>query len=507
MRLRLLAPVLVLALALPGVAQASSRQLSILQDDAVLLGLTGHDPDAAMAEAKALGADMVRTFVVWRRVSPAPTAKTPPEGFDLGDPNAPGYDWSIYDRFVERARRHGLKVFLTLSPGIPDWASEEPSRCPHFTGGYRELGLSCHWRPRTQMFFQFAKAAARRYTGRVDQWSLYNEPNLEHYLYPQLQSLGRRRFVDLAAVRYRKLWLEGWKAIARYDPGQRNGVLFGETAAISSPMDTLYAAFCLDEQGRPFRGRMKRLHGCTKPRRLPIGGIAHHPYNNFGRGSVFTRSFTLDSLPVAYIGRLSRLMRVAERRGRIPRGRGIFLTEFGFQTNPPDRRRGQSLRSHARSINEADRLYFGDRRVAAVAQFELYDAPEPRGQDIYNTGLRLIDGERKPAWAAYRLPLVVTKLANGRVEVWGQVRAAEGAAAPAVQVLRGGAWTTVARPTTNPAGYFRVTIRRRGAATSRWRLEWTSPAGEVQRSRVARAGRRIRYLDSADKLPRPARRN
>lgn len=491
MRLAVLLAVL-LALALPGAAAASPRQISIMQDDGVFLGLSDRDADAALAEAKALGVDTVRTFVVWRRVSPAPSADSPPAGFDMGDPNAPGYDWGIYDRFVARARSHGLKVFLTLAPAIPDWASEDPSVCPHFTGGYRRLGQSCHWRPRPRMFFQFAKAAARRYSGRVDLWSLYNEPNLEHYLYPQLLRVGRNRFVDLAAVRYRRLWFEGWKAIAQYDPGRRDNVLFGETAAISSPMDTLYAALCLDERGRPFRGRMKRLHHCQKPRQLPVGGFAHHPYNSFGKGSVYTRSHTKDSLPLAYVNRLGRLIRTAERRGRIPRNRGIYLTEFGFQTNPPDRKRGQSLAAHARSINQADRLFFGDRRVAAVAQFELFDAPEARS-DVYNTGLRLIGGRRKPAWGAYRLPLVVTKLGRGRLEVWGLVRPADGAANPRVQVERGGVWTTVATPRTNPAGYFR--IRRRGSAATRWRLEWDGPGGEVMRSRIASAGRKIRYLE------------
>lgn len=485
---------LVLALALPGAAQASPRQISTMQDDGSFLGLTQHDPAAALREAKALGVDMVRAVIVWRRVSPAVTSNTPPENFDMGDPNAPGYDWTIYDRLVDRARAAGLKVMITLGPDIPDWASEEPSMCPHFTGGYRALGQSCHWRPSPRMFFQFAKAAARRYAGRVDLWSLYNEPNLEHYLYPQLARAGRGKFVDLAAVRYRRLWTEGWKAIAQYDPANRDRVLFGETAAISSPMDTLYAAFCLDENGKPFKGRMKRLHRCTKPRRLPIGGIAHHPYNSFGKGSVFSKSFTKDSLPLAYVSRLSRLMRTAERRGRIPRGRPLYMTEFGFQTNPPDTKRGQSLRRHARSINEADRLFFGDRRVVAVSQFTLFDAREPTtDEDVYNTGLRLNDGTVKPALAAYRLPIVISRLGGGRVEVWGQVRPAEGRVTPRVQVERGGSWVTIATPLTNPAGYFR--FNRRASAKTRWRLEWTAPNGEVMRSRIASAGRRIRYLE------------
>jgi len=484
---------LLLALALPAAAGASSGQISTMQDDGVFLGNTDKDPVAALAEAKALGVDMVRMLVVWRRVSPTPTSDTPPANFDAGDPDAPGYNWAIYDRFVNRARAAGLKVYLTLGPDIPDWASEEPSVCPHFIGGYRALGQSCHWRPSPKRFFEFAKAAARRYAGRVDLWSMYNEPNLEHYLYPQLARVGRKQSVDLAAVRYRRLWFEGWKAVAQYDPSNRNRVLFGETAAISSPLDTLYAALCLGEDGKPFRGRMKRLHDCQSPRQLPIGGIAHHPYNNFATGNVFTKTRQKDALFLAYTSRLHRLMRAAERRRRIPRGRQIYMTEFGFQTNPPDRKRGQSLARQARSINEADRLFFGDRRVAAVSQFELFDAPELKGEDVYNTGLRLRNGRLKPAWGAYRIPLVVSRLGRGQVEVWGQVRPAEGATVARVQVSRGGRWTTVATPRTNAAGYFR--IKRRSSAKTRWRLEWVAPGGALMRSRVASAGRRIRYLE------------
>ena len=127
-----------------------------------------------------------------------------------------------------------------------------------------------------------------------------------------------------------------------------------------------------------------------------------------------------------------------------------------------------------------------------MAQFELFDALEPPGEDVYNTGLRLIDGRRKPAWEAYRLPLVVTRLGRGRVEIWGQVRPAEAETTPRVQVLRGGAWTTVAVPRTNAAGFFR--LRRRASAATRWRLEWDAPGGEVMRSRIASPGRKIRYF-------------
>ena len=496
---------LLVALVAPATAGASPRQLTILQDDGVLLGHTRHDPNAAMAEAKALGVDVVRVFVSWYSVSPRPTSRSRPDGFDVGDPDSPGYRWSLYDAFVERARTSGLKILLTLSPPVPYWASEEPRRCPHRIGGYRDLARSCMWKPDPQLFGQFVKAVARRYGrraarpranysgphygGQVSLYSIWNEPNLEHYLYPQLRRM-RGGPIDLAARRYRELWLEGWRAIAAYDRPLRNKVLFGETAAISSPMDTLYAALCLDESGRPFRGRRRSLQGCSRAQRLPIGGVAVHPYNQDGGGSVFTRSFTLDSLPLGYLPRLHRLMDRAARLGRIPRGRGVYITEFGFQSSPPDRVVRIGLGRHAAAINEAERLFFADRRIKATAQYELFDAPKARE---FNTGLRLRSGRKKPAWGAFRMPLTVSRLSASVVEVWGAARPATGRVRVDVSASSGGGFTRVARPTTNSAGYFRIRVRRSGAAGLSFRTQWRSPRGELMRSRVARAGRPIRY--------------
>lgn len=481
---------------LPAAASASSTQLSIIQDDATFV-YGKHDPDAAVAEAKLLGADAIRVFISWHSVSPGQDSRQRPAGFDAGNADSPGYRWGMYDALVGRARRNGLKLLVVLSPGIPYWASEQPSRCPHRIGGYSHLTKSCMWKPSTALFAEFVKAAVQRYGitargpygGQVALWSLWNEPNLEHYLWPQLQRT-RHGIVDLAAARYRKLWLAGWKAIATYDPPSRTKVLFGETAAISSPMDTLYAALCLDEQGDPFKGRLRTLQGCGgKVQRLPIAGLALHPYNNYAIGSVFTRSFTKDSLPMGYVSRAHTVLDRAVRFGRIPRGRGIYMTEFGFQSAPPNPfGDALSLDRQAAAINEADRLFYGDSRVRAVAQYELFDVGNP-GE--FNTGLRFADGRAKPSFASYRMPLVVTRLDGGAVEVWGQVRPASGRTRVVVENARSGA--VVSRPLTNAAGYYRVVLPRGGAAGLRYRASWTDPAGEKLRSRVAAAGRPITY--------------
>ena len=488
-----------LALLLPSPAAASSTQMSIIQDDATFVYGSGRDPDAAVAEAKLLGADAIRVFISWHSVAPGQDSRRRPAGFDADDPNSDGYRWGMYDALVDRVRRNGLKLVVALSPSIPYWASEEPSRCPHRIGGYQHMGKSCMWKPSPKLFGQFVKAAVLRYGTRADGpyggqvalWSLWNEPNLEHYIWPQLKRT-RYGIVDLAAARYRKLWQAGWKSIARYDPSSRSKVLFGETAAISSPMDTLYAALCLDEEGMPFKGRLRVLQGCGgKIARLPIGGLALHPYNNFAIGSVFTRSFTKDSLPMAYMSRAHTLLDRAARYGRIPRGRGIYVTEFGFQSSPPNPfGDALSLSRHAAAINEADRLFWGDRRVRSVAQYELYDVGNP-GE--FNTGLRFAEGERKPAFDAYRMPLVVTRLGADSVEVWGQVRPATGRTRVVVEIA--GVGTVVGQPTTNAAGYYRFGVRRPGAARLRYSARWTAPDGETLLSRVASAGRPIDYRE------------
>lgn len=486
-------------LLLPSAASASSTQMSIIQDDATFVYGSGRDIDAAVAEAKLIGADAIRVFISWHSVAPTPDSRHMPAGFDAGDPDSPGYKWGMYDALVDRARRNGLKLLMVLSPAIPFWASEQPSRCPHLIGGYQHLGKSCMWKPSPTRFAQFAKAAVRRYGSRatsmggaygglVAYWSLWNEPNLEHYVWPQLQR-SRYGTIDLGAARYRQLWLAGYKSIAKYDPPSRGKVLFGETAAISSPMDTLYAALCLDEEGKPFKGRMRTLQGCGgKVRRLPIAGLALHPYNNFAIGSVFTRSHTKDSLAMGYVSRAHKLLDRAARHGRVPRGRGIYVTEFGFQSSPPNPfGDALSLGRQAAAINEADRLFFGDPRVRSVAQYELYDVGNP-GE--FNTGLRFAEGGAKPSLAAYRMPLVVSRLGADRVEVWGQVRPATGRVRVAVETTSGAA---VGRPLTNGSGYYRFVVRRRGAAGMRYRASWTAPDGERLRSRVATAGRPIAY--------------
>ena len=67
------------------------------------------------------------------------------------------YDWTAYDQLVEDCRRHGILLFGNLAYG-PDF--HDP-RTPEGAEAYAAL----------------ARAAARRYAGKVDHWQIWNEPN------------------------------------------------------------------------------------------------------------------------------------------------------------------------------------------------------------------------------------------------------------------------------------------------------------------------------------------
>jgi hypothetical protein len=473
------------AFAVPQAAQASKGQLSLIQDDRELFGELGEDPAAAMAEIKALGVDVVRTNIAYYRVFNRAGQRRAPGDFNPRDPNSRHYNWFAIDRLIRLANQNGLRVLATVTGPGPHFTSATPNKC---------RGVPCAIRPKAGAFGAFVEAVAKRYRGQIDYYSIWNEPNLARWIRPQGRS-GRR--VQKEGVIYRDLWKAGYRSIARHDRARRNRVLFGEVAAIGDPLPLLRTALCLDGNNRPLRGRDRRRAKCGGFKRLNIGGIAVHPYNNggFGRRGPQTKTNSGTALPIAYMPRLHRLTDAAVRRKRARRNaRNVYITEYGYQTRPPDRN-GVSLRNQARFINETDRLTYGDPRVKMGGQYELVDVREARE---YNSGLRFVrrqGADRKPAYDAYRVPLVVTKRRSNLVEVYGQVRPGSGRKAVQIQILRRGKWVRVKSVRTNSRGFLRTNVRRRGASRQNWRLVTADPfTGAPIASRTARAGKKLRYF-------------
>ena len=201
---------------------------------------------------------------------------------------------------------------------------------------------------------------------------------------------------------------------------------------MSSPASTAACGRCARRECRGFRA-------------LRADGFAHHPYSlDTAPGA---SAPTLDRVQIGELGKLTGLLAELHRRGRIERKLPLFLTEYGYETNPPDPR-GVAPEVHARYLGHATYLGWRQPEVKMFPQFLLQDvgpdetkAPRKRWHE-YQTGLFHHDGRvKRDVLQGFRLPFhVELRGQRGRREVlaFGQVRpahrpAAGGAAAPGPQ--------------------------------------------------------------------------
>ena len=456
----------------PAAAHASTGQESIFQEDDLLLRTDASGREATLDQLQALGVDTIHTLVGWAALAPDPTSKTRPH-FDAFDPaDYPADAFAAYDGLLRSAQRRGMQVIFTVSGFAPAWASN--------CGGPVSVRRTC--KPDAGAFRSFVAMLGGRYSGsydpgdgqgalpRVDRWSIWNEPNQSGWLYPQQVRHGRS-IIPFAPILYRKMVQGATSGLDATGHGS-DQILLGETAPLGrttgslgkrslAPMDFLRETFCLDRHWRPYRARDARLRHCSSRERLEVNGLAHHPY---------TRAASRD--PRASIGRgditvstLSRLRLAADRAARqrvIPRAVPLYLTELGFQTDPPDRLAGTSLSLQAKWLNYSEFEAYRQPRVAGIAQYQLRDEPNLAG---FQTGLQYKDGSAKPALEAYRLPIWVTR-SGSRVRVWGRVRGAAAGASADVQYRVGSEWRTAATLQTNERGFVDAVL----AKHSVWRL-------------------------------------
>lgn len=462
---------------LPATAGAARSQESIFQDDRLLLFSGGSTRESALTEIDSLGADMIHSIAFWGRIAPSPDSKKRPAGFDAANPAAysPG-SWDPYDGLVRAAAARGMSLLLTPAGPTPAWASD----CKGSVAARR----TCN--PDTKEYGAFVTAIARRYSGayadenqgggvlpRIGRWSIWNEPNLGGWLQPQLRKKSGR-VIPSSPHRYRRLVYAATAALRATGHGG-DKVLLGETAPIGRrtgplakrsmpPADFYRELFCLDRRGRAFKGRNAKLRGCRKMKKLKVSGVAHHPYTA-GAGRPPSSKGSSGDVTISSISRLKKALALGSKKRRIRSSPPIYLTEFGFQTDPPDSFVGVSPGRQASYINRSDYIAFRNSRVRSVAQYELIDEPEV---STFNTGLRFTDGRAKPSLAAYRLPIYVVKSGKSAVKVFGQARSdALAAGGVEIQQRTSNGFQTVATPALNGSGYFLVKVKRRGGV---WRL-------------------------------------
>lgn len=446
--LRRLLPLLLLvsALAVPASASANEQMLSLVQDDDLLVYRSDAVRDRALHQIKALGADGVRVTLLWEVVAEnsrdtrAQKRRFARLGAD--DPRAyPRLNWDRYDRLARAARNLGLHVLFNVTGPGPSWAHTKPPR------KYRRHART--WRPRPAAFYEFVRAVGKRFNGRfrdendgrfpippVTMWSIWNEPNQGGWLTPQ--NVGGKA---VSPALYRELWDHGHRALRRTGHG-RDLILMGETAPTGvrrrtvtsavAPKTFIRGVFCVDGAGRRRKGE-----GCDifdKVGGFTPGGWAHHPYTK--NISPLQVERDRNALTMANISELPALLdQIAANSKRLPERLPIASTEFGYESNPPDKRFGVPLATQALWNVLGDFVAVREPRMIANTQFLLRDvAPNRRHKKdsrnywlTYQSGLYGRTGSVKPAatsWAFpfFGVPFGVTPGGGRTVFFWGMLR-------------------------------------------------------------------------------------
>jgi hypothetical protein len=377
------------ALAAPGVQYG-------LQDDAWLAA--GPDPatvEARVAVLRKLGVKLVRYTLRWDQIATARPASA-------ASPADSAYDWGSADPVLHALHGARIPVLVTLY-GTPGWANG--GRPPAFAPSS------------PSSIAGFARAAARRYPW-VKKWTVWNEPNGVRWLRPVSPSVYVRTLLNPA---YAALH------------AQIRGVQVG--AGVTAPRANLGGLSPL-----AWIKGMQAAHA-------RLDAYAHNPYPSSPRESPFRASCgTCTSVTLATMDRL--IAQVNRSFGRKP----IWLTEFGYQTNPPDHLMGVSLARQARLTDDAALRAYQLPQVSLIVHFLYRDEPALGG---WQSGLETVAGKPKPSFDAFRLPLAQVSRHGTATVLWGQVRPRSGVQTYVLQQLRGSRWVPVGgTQRTGTGGFF-----------------------------------------------------
>jgi hypothetical protein len=524
---------------LPTPALASDTQSAMMIDDNQLIYSSSSHTADVMRQLRALGVDQVKVSVVWSLVAPDALGSKRPS-FDASDPAAyPSGAWSRYDLIVKQASKLGMGVYFMLQGPVPVWArAAGPVQGPILSRA-----------PVRSEWSQFVTAVGRRYSGsyvvggksadpgnpappsllgiplglggsgsaaksapapipRVSYWEIWNEPNEKSWLSPWYRRQRRRKLYTQPAL-YRGLVDTAWSALMSTGHAG-DTILIGETANVGrlDPIPFARAMYCVGSSDLPLRGRAAAALGCptsgtpasflaAHPGLFDATGYAHHPYAfDVAPNRPYPRRnyVTLQNLPT-----LERVLgRIYSAYGHpAPGGVPLYLTEWGYESDPPNPFVHTSLGQQETWLNQGEFMSWQYPWVRALAQFELVDdGPKPNttsGSRLYwstfQTGLEYANGARKPAYNAYQVPIWLPRAHPGpSVTVWGQLRPADHTTIQygLVQFARGHSsdYNTLSEVSTTSSEGFLVTHVAIPAAGS-LRLAWlNSGTGGVEYSRT-----------------------
>lgn len=324
--------------------------------------------------------------------------------------------WAQPDAILNGLRSRGMVPVVTIW-GTPRWANG---------------GRSPNWAPSSRTAFAaFARRAAARYPF-VKHWLVWNEPNQRRWLRP-----------TSARVYTETLLNPAYAAIKAASRGAK--VAGGVTAPRGSYGGISPVAFIrgMDAAGARLDAYAHNPYPLRRGETPTAGGCAH-----------------CETITLATVDRLLREVGRAFGRKR------IWLTEWGYQTNPPDRF-GVSPALQARYLADAAYVAYRTPYVDMLIQYLYKDEPDTAR---WQSGLVSSSGSAKLSRRSAILPLAQVSRSGLRTVVWGQVRPEDTRQRYVLQQFRAGAWRSVGgvRTTTARGFLFRTVRAGAGAKLRLW---------------------------------------
>ncbi|HSC51585.1 MAG TPA: hypothetical protein VLD16_15090, partial [Gaiellaceae bacterium] len=287
-------------------------------------------------------------------------------------------------------------------------------------------GFAANVAPRSKWSLAaFALAVAKRYPW-IRMWEVWNEPNLTRFLFPNSPRLYVARLLNPTYAVLKK------HALA-------NRIAGGATSPRPTPTGVSPVVF------------MRGMHAAH----AHLDAYSHHPYpvTRGERPDGFARNVCRYCKGVLTLANLPVLLKEVRRDFGTKR---IWLTEYGYQTNPPDRF-GVAPWLQAKYTAEAALRAKTARFVDVLIHFMVRDEPRLAG---WQSGFFTNGGSVKPAFYSFQLPIVVSSRRGLRTTLWGQVRPGHGRRLYRLQRLAGGRWVSIGHPTyTNVFGSYTRVIR------------------------------------------------
>jgi hypothetical protein len=352
----------------PGDAHAARNMELALQDDALFVqGNKRFRGNKAFTYLRQLGVTRLRVNLLWAYTMPKSQWNR------RRKPSTINYNFTQIDQLIDRAASNGIRVHLSLTGPAPRWANAR-----------RAVPKKAWYKPNARQFGEFASVAARHFEGRVDRYSIWNEPNWKTWLGP----------LKSAPALYRAMYVRAYSAIKKAD--RRAKVLIGETSPYARPgMSTAPLAFL--RKVACVNSNYRRVRKCPK---LKADGYAHHPYD-FRHAPNFQYPGN-DNVTIGTLSRLTRALDRLRRSGALRSTRGgrmpLYLTEYGYFASG---KRALPKSTRSRYLKQAYTLALRNGRVKSQMHYLLLTLPRGSASS-FNTGLVSRTGKRLPQFNALR---------------------------------------------------------------------------------------------------------